>query len=309
MTAQEDSSPSASLSPTATHAPAGAEEENQLREKIMQLVEDRLKKAATIGAELIDKVGTTVSTKTGTFGVVEKIDVETASFVIKTAFGSKTVTVSEESSLYLLDKSRQEIALAEIETGLNVIVMGYRIENGAIDGRRVIFTNLNLTSNNRLPINGRIISVNENSLVVSSKNEEVALQFTNNSQLININKDTMLEPNQITENDTIFAIARIEKEGDKLTLIKAKVIKKDDQETVETSQEALPSASEKPSTCGDGECQNTACLSLDCPPAETVDNCPEDCRPEEADEDKQTSEKSPSSFLSRLFKGISLSFN
>lgn len=32
-------------------------------------------------------------------------------------------------------------------------------------------------------------------------------------------------------------------------------------------------------TCGDGVCQNIVCLSLNCPIAESIDNCPKDCSP------------------------------
>lgn len=35
-------------------------------------------------------------------------------------------------------------------------------------------------------------------------------------------------------------------------------------------------------SCGDGVCQNTACLSTNCPKPETTENCPEDCAEESA---------------------------
>ncbi len=31
-------------------------------------------------------------------------------------------------------------------------------------------------------------------------------------------------------------------------------------------------------SCGDGICQDVACLSLDCPKPETIENCPQDCK-------------------------------
>jgi hypothetical protein len=35
-------------------------------------------------------------------------------------------------------------------------------------------------------------------------------------------------------------------------------------------------------SCGDGICQNAACLSTNCPPPETPDSCPDDCTVDEA---------------------------
>lgn len=37
-----------------------------------------------------------------------------------------------------------------------------------------------------------------------------------------------------------------------------------------------------PDSCGDGICQNIACLSTNCPKPETIENCPEDCAEESA---------------------------
>ncbi len=51
------------------------------------------------------------------------------------------------------------------------------------------------------------------------------------------------------------------------------------------SKDNGPAASEEvatPDSCGDGVCQNIACLSTNCPLPETVENCPEDCVEESA---------------------------
>lgn len=41
--------------------------------------------------------------------------------------------------------------------------------------------------------------------------------------------------------------------------------------------ETNASSEVRPESCGDGVCQEVACLSTDCPEAETAENCPEDC--------------------------------
>lgn len=37
--------------------------------------------------------------------------------------------------------------------------------------------------------------------------------------------------------------------------------------------------SETPASCGNGTCENVACLSTNCPTPESEENCPEDCLP------------------------------
>lgn len=49
----------------------------------------------------------------------------------------------------------------------------------------------------------------------------------------------------------------------------------DSTETVNQPADALTDS------CGDGICQNAACLSTNCPPPETPDSCPDDCAVDE----------------------------
>ena len=250
--------------------------------KIKQLVEERLKAITNSDAS---NSANTIATF-GTYGTVDQVNLN--SLTITNPHTSQNFQIKldpQPTIINLIDRGNNKITSEYI--GKSVIVVGHINSKDEVKPSKITLIS-QISPLDKTIIGGQIEKLDTTKFKITTIN--------GNTVTINTTKKTIYKArNQKAEpafddlaiGDYVFFTAKKSNKANSFTALSILVKPNNNLTAVSETPIDSPTKFDKPSSCGDGVCQNTACLSLDCPDPETVDSCPEDC---------QTTNNSPLAF-------------
>lgn len=145
-------------------------------------------------------------------GYVGKVkDIVQNTLVFEDKDGKKNLQITDES-LILRSPGNSEISLASVRLDDSIIVMGYLLESGEIDGRRIIVSTLPIVPPTKTSGFGLVTEINKKSITLTSPSSDTPLVLTTTTKTLYKSPLSILDSTKLAIGDTVIYTALVDED-------------------------------------------------------------------------------------------------
>ena len=166
--------PMIAVSPTPTNTNINKEIED-IRNKVKEKVQEKLKEITTSGPTLKSAIGTVV-------------EINANQIILNYQNNNLIINISENT--VFIDEKRNKIKADKIKTGQEILCMGDTSSPTSIDAKRIVLIKLKSVENNTQVIVGKIVDISQSSPIfvlipIKNKNSQFQVKTDSATEIIN----------------------------------------------------------------------------------------------------------------------------